>query len=601
MIAVLDDAPLPPLAGPRVRLDAVRLRPGGDDPGRPWSSTSGRVKRNNTLHPRHPWSVGKTVAWLGALFTTGVAIFSFVGVYDGELFWDHMVQHLILIMVAAPLFAIASPLDLAWRSTSGTAHIVVTEALRSRVAKVLGHPVTAFVLYAVIIPVSHLTSWYNLTLEHESVHNAEHLAFLVVGYLFWRQIFGSDPNSYRLHPALQFFYLFMAIPIDTFTGLSLAGGQPRALPGILRHAPDLGPLLRHRPPRGRRHHVGRRRHAHAVADDPRGTALDAHGRAQGGPGRSRVGCGAGSRLQSFTRFFWAVIPWSRRLSRTVGRRSPPRARRSAGRCSPRAEAPAIHRLRRPPRASWRTGRYPNVPLISSSGAPTSLAAYRGKDIVMAPFLSLCQDECPLVTGAFIALQRDVRAAGLGSKVVFMEITVDPGRDTPARLAAYSKEFGADWVLATGTPANLDALWKFLGVSVQIVPEEQPAKIDWYTGTPLTYDVDHTDGYFLIDASGHERFSDSNPPNLNGHLDKKLTNLLNGGGLQNLDHQGNPNWTLSDALSSISWLVGQNIPGDREHLMAPDRLRRTSGGGATPNGRMRDHRPGSIERGIANHG
>ena len=203
---------------------------------------------------------------------------------------------------------------------------------------------------------------------------------------------------------------------------------------------------------------------------------------------------------------------------------------------------------------------PNIPLVSSSGAPTSLGDYRGKDIVMAPFLTLCQDECPLVTGAFIALQRDVRAAGLGSRVVFMEITVDPGRDTPARLAAYSKEFGADWVLATGTPVNLDALWKFLGVSVQIVPEEQPAKIDWYTGTPLTYDINHTDGYFLIDGAGHERFSDSNPPDLNGHLDKRLTNLLNGGGLQNLDHQGNPNWTLSDALSSISWLVGQNIPG-----------------------------------------
>ncbi len=194
MIAALYDEPLPPLAGHEfvstqfdfvpvaMILVALVLYL--------WA-----VKRNNALHPRHPWSVGKTIAWLGALLTTGVAIFSFVGVYDGELFWDHMVQHLILIMVAAPLFAIASPLDLAWRSTSGTAHLVVTEALRSRVAKLFGHPVTAFVLYAVIIPVSHLTSWYNLTLEHESVHNAEHLAFLVVGYLFWRQIFGSDPEQ----------------------------------------------------------------------------------------------------------------------------------------------------------------------------------------------------------------------------------------------------------------------------------------------------------------------------------------------------------------------------------------------------------------------
>jgi protein SCO1 len=203
---------------------------------------------------------------------------------------------------------------------------------------------------------------------------------------------------------------------------------------------------------------------------------------------------------------------------------------------------------------------PAIPLTSSASAATSLAAYRGKYVVMAPFLSLCQDECPLVTGAFIALQRDVDTAGLGKKVIFMEITVDPGRDTPARLAAYSKEFGADWPILTGTPTNLDALWKYLGVSVQIVPEEQPAKTDWLTGKPLTYDVNHTDGYFLIDPAGHERFSDSNAPNLHGHLDKKLTNLLNDGGLHNLDHRANPNWTLTDALHSISWLVGQNIPG-----------------------------------------
>ncbi len=202
---------------------------------------------------------------------------------------------------------------------------------------------------------------------------------------------------------------------------------------------------------------------------------------------------------------------------------------------------------------------PDIPLISSSGRPTSIAAYRGKYIVMAPFLSLCQDECPLITGAFIALQRDIRNAGLGREVVFMEITIDPGRDSPARLAAYSQEFGAEWVMATGTPANLDTLWKFFGISVQKVPEAQPPKLDWWTGTPLTYDVNHTDGYFLIDRSGHERFSDSNPPNLHGQLDKKLSGLLDEGGLKNLRDQRSPNWTLSDALASLSWLVGQNVP------------------------------------------
>ena len=229
MIAVLADPGLPPLGGSQffstqfafvpvaMILVALGLYLWG-------------VRRNNALHPRHPWPVGKTIAWIGALFTTGIGIFSFVGVYDRELFWDHMTQHLILIMVAAPLFAVASPLRLAFCSTSGTAHIVVTEALRSRVAQFCGNPIVAFILYAVVIPISHLTVWYNYTLTQESVHNAEHLIFLLVGYLFWRQIFGNDPNVHRLHPALQFFYLFMAIPIDTFTGLSLAGTSHELFP-----------------------------------------------------------------------------------------------------------------------------------------------------------------------------------------------------------------------------------------------------------------------------------------------------------------------------------------------------------------------------------
>ncbi len=239
MIAALDDGGLPPLAGHQLFSTQFEFVPVAMILAALviylWA-----VRRNNALHPRHRWSAKKTAAWLGALFTTAVSIFSFIGVYDGELFWVHMIQHLLLIMVAAPLFAIASPLELSWRSTTGTAHIAVTELLRSKVATFLGHPVVSFVLYAVLIPLSHLTSWYNLTLEHESIHNAEHLAFLVVGYLFWRQIFGNDPNRYRMHPALQFFYLFLAIPIDTFTGLSLAGATHELFPAYCATARTLG-------------------------------------------------------------------------------------------------------------------------------------------------------------------------------------------------------------------------------------------------------------------------------------------------------------------------------------------------------------------------
>ncbi|HVA05262.1 MAG TPA: cytochrome c oxidase assembly protein [Acidimicrobiales bacterium] len=241
MIALLTDGSLPPLRGGQLFATQFAFVPVAMLALALGLYLWG-VRRVNRLQPRHPWPAYKTAAFVGALATTAIGVLSFIGVYDTVLFWDHMVQHLVLIMVAAPLFALSSPIDLTWRATTGTPHMVVTEVLRSRPAKVLGQPAVAFVLYAVVIPLTHLTVWYNYTLEHESVHNLEHLVFLLAGYLFWRQIFGSDPGS-RLHPALQFGYLFLAIPIDTFTGLSLNNAVHEMFPAYLAMHRTWGPSL----------------------------------------------------------------------------------------------------------------------------------------------------------------------------------------------------------------------------------------------------------------------------------------------------------------------------------------------------------------------
>ena len=200
----------------------------------------------------------------------------------------------------------------------------------------------------------------------------------------------------------------------------------------------------------------------------------------------------------------------------------------------------------------------SVPMVNQMGVPVTLSSLRGSVVVLAPFLSLCQDECPLVTGAFISLQHDLQAAGLGSKVVFVEATVDPGRDSVARLAAYQSEFGAHWELWTGTAANVAAFWRPFGVNYQIVPEEQPPKLDWWTGKPLTYDVVHTDGYFLVDPHGRERYVDATAPDVKD-LSPKLRALLNAGGLDGLLHPQQPTWTVDDALAALSWVLGTNVP------------------------------------------
>ncbi len=168
-----------------------------------------------------PWSHRRSAAFAGGLVITFIAIEAVVGAYDDQVFYDHMIQHLLLIMVAGPLFAMGAPLDLLQRASSGRTRELVDVGMGSRVAEVVGHPITAYVLYAVLIPFTHLTSFYNYTLTNDNIHDAEHLGFLVIGYLFWRPVVAIEPSRHPLTPPLQLLYLALAVPVDTFTGLTL--------------------------------------------------------------------------------------------------------------------------------------------------------------------------------------------------------------------------------------------------------------------------------------------------------------------------------------------------------------------------------------------
>ncbi len=189
------------------------------------------------------WSAKRSAAFLGGAFVVLVAVDSAVGLYDDVLFADHMGQHLLLVMVAAPLLAMGAPIELACRATPGTAGLLVNKAFGSPLAEVVGHPIFGFALYAVLIPVAHLTALYNLTLTNQPVHHVEHLAFLVIGYLFWRPVIGIEPSRHALPPGLRFLYLLLALPIDTFTGLALASATHELFPAYLSVARPWGPSL----------------------------------------------------------------------------------------------------------------------------------------------------------------------------------------------------------------------------------------------------------------------------------------------------------------------------------------------------------------------
>lgn len=197
---------------------------------------------------------------------------------------------------------------------------------------------------------------------------------------------------------------------------------------------------------------------------------------------------------------------------------------------------------------------PQVPLLNQDGAPFSLADLHGKVVVVYPFLTACHDQCPLATAAFIQMQAAIKAAGLSDRVALVEITVDPARDTPARLAAYAKLASADWTMATGTADNITALWKFFGVVATQEPVPSPAMLDWYTGQPDTYDVSHTPALFFLDTQGHERIVLIGTADVRNAIPTQLEGLLDTQGHQDLQNPSAP-WTAQQALDNISVLLG----------------------------------------------
>jgi len=200
-----------------------------------------------------------------------------------------------------------------------------------------------------------------------------------------------------------------------------------------------------------------------------------------------------------------------------------------------------------------------APLVDQYGRPAPLSSFRGRILVLVPFLTSCQEECPITTGALLQVQRDLSAAGLGDKVVIAEASVDPGRDVPSRLAAYAALTGAGWTFLTAPPQTMAAVWKAFGVYAKTVPEGSPPGIDWQTGRPYTYDVDHADGFILLARNQRERFITVAAADLQGKgLEPSLHKMLDDQGRQDLSQPQSGSWTVAQALQAIGWLAGRTV-------------------------------------------
>lgn len=184
------------------------------------------VRRVDAAHPANRVPRARTVAFLGGLLAIAVALLSGIERYDTTLFSVHMVQHLLLTLVAAPLLALSAPITLLLRlAPPATRRRWILPVLHSRLVRLVTFPVVAWVVFAAVGWAAHFSPLFDAALEDRLVHDLEHALFLGSALLFWWPAIGLDPGPWRMSHPVRAMFVFLQAPQNTFLAVALLGAQ----------------------------------------------------------------------------------------------------------------------------------------------------------------------------------------------------------------------------------------------------------------------------------------------------------------------------------------------------------------------------------------
>ena len=130
-------------------------------------------------------------------------------------------------------------------------------------------------------------------------------------------------------------------------------------------------------------------------------------------------------------------------------------------------------------------------LTQQSGRPFTREDFKGRWTFLYFGYTYCPDVCPMTLLELNKLANQLAAQGVDRDTGFMMISVDPERDTPARLGEYTAHFNPKFTGATGAPEELARLTEQLGVAY-FVPDHEPGE---------NYTVDHSSTVVLINPDG----------------------------------------------------------------------------------------------------
>ncbi len=184
-----------------------------------WRSGAARANRN---HPANPVARRRTWLWTAGVLVVVAALDSGIEHYDTALFSVHMVQHMLLTLIAPPLLLLAGPITLVLQASSATTRQRwVLPLLHARIVRAISHPVVAWLVFAAVMWGTHFSPLFDASLENVWIHRAEHGLFITAALLFWWPAVGTDPSPWRLGAAVRPLYIGLQMPQNTFLAVAI--------------------------------------------------------------------------------------------------------------------------------------------------------------------------------------------------------------------------------------------------------------------------------------------------------------------------------------------------------------------------------------------
>ncbi|PWU48159.1 cytochrome c oxidase assembly protein [Micromonospora globispora] len=168
------------------------------------------------------WPVVRTVCFLGPGLG-GIASVTVSGLdaYDTALLSAHMVQHMVLSMVAPIFLAVGAPVTLALRTLPVRPRKRLLAIVHSRIARVYSFPLVAFAIFVVNPFALYFTDLYRFTLEHAWAHELVHAHFIATGCVFFWPLLGLDPLPGRWPYPARALLMLLSVPFHTVLGLTI--------------------------------------------------------------------------------------------------------------------------------------------------------------------------------------------------------------------------------------------------------------------------------------------------------------------------------------------------------------------------------------------